>query len=74
MYSGPADLVFIEQGTDLLKIRWAAAGGPVTGYRIHYLPLTSLGQQIMAEMKEVSTPSPCGDRPLGSQLEPRGCG
>ncbi|KYO29739.1 collagen alpha-1(VII) chain isoform B [Alligator mississippiensis] len=54
VYSGPADLVFIEQGTDLLKIRWAAAGGPVTGYRIHYLPLTSLGQQIMAEMKEIN--------------------
>ncbi|XP_062977415.1 collagen alpha-1(VII) chain [Elgaria multicarinata webbii] len=53
-YSGPSNLVFVEQGTDMLRIRWTAAGGPVTGYKVQYVPLTGLGQQIMAERQEVS--------------------
>uniref|UniRef100_K7G4Y9 Collagen alpha-1(VII) chain n=1 Tax=Pelodiscus sinensis TaxID=13735 RepID=K7G4Y9_PELSI len=54
VYSGPSNLVFVEQAADALRIRWTAAGGPVTGYKVQYVPLTSLGQQVTAEMKEVS--------------------
>ncbi|KAM6470386.1 collagen alpha-1(VII) chain [Liasis olivaceus] len=54
VYSGPSNLVFVEQGTDMLRIRWTAAGGPVTGYKVQYVPLTGLGQQIMSERQEVS--------------------
>ncbi|XP_053155536.1 collagen alpha-1(VII) chain isoform X2 [Hemicordylus capensis] len=53
-YSGPSNLVFVEQGIDLLKIRWTAAAGPVIGYKVQYVPLTGLGQQIIAERREVS--------------------
>ncbi|KAL8212551.1 UNVERIFIED_CONTAM: hypothetical protein K2H54_050547 [Gekko kuhli] len=53
-YSGPANLVFVDQGTDMLRIRWTAAGGPVTGYKVQYVPLTGLGQPITAERQEVS--------------------
>ncbi|XP_078241389.1 collagen alpha-1(VII) chain isoform X4 [Pogona vitticeps] len=53
-YTGPSNLVFLEQGTSTLRIRWTAAGGPVTGYIVQYVPLTGLGQQIIAERQEVS--------------------
>lgn len=39
----------------MLRIQWTAAGGPVTGYIVQYVPLTGLGQQIIAERQEVST-------------------
>uniref|UniRef100_UPI0010A02E39 collagen alpha-1(VII) chain-like n=1 Tax=Podarcis muralis TaxID=64176 RepID=UPI0010A02E39 len=51
-YGGPSNLVFLEQGTDMLRIRWTAAGGPVIGYKVQYVPLTGLGQQITAERQE----------------------
>lgn len=38
----------------MLRIRWTAAGGPVTGYKVQYVPLTGLGQQITAERQEVN--------------------
>ncbi|XP_013918283.1 PREDICTED: collagen alpha-1(VII) chain, partial [Thamnophis sirtalis] len=56
-YNGPSNLVFMEQGRDMLRIRWTAAGGPVIGYKIQYVPLTGLGQQIMSERQEVSVGS-----------------
>ncbi|KAG8128134.1 hypothetical protein E2320_014986, partial [Naja naja] len=56
-YNGPSNLAFVEQGTDMLRIRWTAAGGPVIGYKIQYVPLTGLGQQIMSERQEVSVGS-----------------
>ncbi|XP_070587488.1 collagen alpha-1(VII) chain-like, partial [Erythrolamprus reginae] len=52
-----SNLAFVEQGTDMLRIRWTAAGGPVIGYKIQYVPLTGLGQQIMSERQEVSVGS-----------------
>ncbi|KAL7986113.1 hypothetical protein Chor_011279, partial [Crotalus horridus] len=52
-YNGPSNLAFVEQGTDMLRIRWTAAGGPVIGYKIQYVPLTGLGQQIMSERQEI---------------------
>uniref|UniRef100_A0A8C0GBP7 Collagen alpha-1(VII) chain n=1 Tax=Chelonoidis abingdonii TaxID=106734 RepID=A0A8C0GBP7_CHEAB len=54
MAHGPSNLVFVEQTVDMLRIRWTAAGGPVTGYKVQYVPLTGLGQQVTAEMQEVS--------------------
>ncbi|KAK9406165.1 collagen alpha-1VII chain [Crotalus adamanteus] len=56
-YNGPSNLAFVEQGTDMLRIRWTAAGGPVIGYKIQYVPLTGLGQQIMSERQEISVGS-----------------
>ncbi|XP_026576616.1 collagen alpha-1(VII) chain-like [Pseudonaja textilis] len=56
-YNGPSNLAFMEQGTDMLRIRWTAAGGPVIGYKIQYVPLNGLGQQIMSERQEVSVGS-----------------
>ncbi|XP_058023138.1 collagen alpha-1(VII) chain isoform X1 [Ahaetulla prasina] len=56
-YNGPSNLAFVEQGIDMLRIRWTAAGGPVIGYKIQYVPLTGLGQQIMSERQEVSVGS-----------------
>ncbi|XP_032094990.1 collagen alpha-1(VII) chain [Thamnophis elegans] len=56
-YNGPSNLVFVEQGRDMLRIRWTAAGGPVIGYKIQYVPLTGLGQQVMSERQEVSVGS-----------------
>lgn len=38
----------------MLRIHWTAAGGPVTGYKVQYVPLTGLGQPITAERQEVS--------------------
>uniref|UniRef100_A0A8C3RII3 Collagen alpha-1(VII) chain n=1 Tax=Chelydra serpentina TaxID=8475 RepID=A0A8C3RII3_CHESE len=54
MAHGPSNLVFVEQTVNMLRIRWTAAGGPVTGYKVQYVPLTGLGQQVTAEMQEVS--------------------
>nr|XP_048713923.1 collagen alpha-1(VII) chain isoform X3 [Caretta caretta] len=54
VYSGPSNLVFVEQAVNMLRIRWTAAGGPVTGYKVQYVPLTGLGQQVTAEMQEVN--------------------
>ena len=46
----------LERGLDQLRIRWTAASGPVTGYRVQRVPLTGLGQPIVAERQEVSAP------------------
>ncbi|KAM3848241.1 collagen alpha-1(VII) chain [Vipera latastei] len=56
-YNGPSNLAFVEQGTDMLRIRWTAAGGPVIGYKVQYVPLTGLGQQILSERQEISVGS-----------------
>ncbi|XP_062825428.1 collagen alpha-1(VII) chain [Anolis carolinensis] len=53
-YVGPSNLVFLEQRPDMLRIRWTAAGGPVTGYKVQYVPLTGLGQEVTAERQEIS--------------------
>ncbi|RLV99448.1 hypothetical protein DV515_00009730 [Chloebia gouldiae] len=53
-HTGPSNLEIPEQGLDHLQIRWRAASGPITGYRVQYVPLTGLGQPIMAERQEVS--------------------
>ncbi|KAL2299817.1 hypothetical protein Nmel_012667 [Mimus melanotis] len=53
-HTGPSNLEISEGGLDHLRIRWRAASGPITGYRVQYVPLTGLGQPIMAERQEVS--------------------
>ncbi|KAF4799411.1 hypothetical protein TURU_054803 [Turdus rufiventris] len=53
-HAGPSNLEIPEEGLDHLRIRWRAASGPITGYRVQYVPLTGLGQPIMAERQEVS--------------------
>ncbi|XP_025931268.1 collagen alpha-1(VII) chain [Apteryx rowi] len=53
-HAGPTDLEFVERGPDLLRIRWTAASGPVTGYTVQHVPLTGLGQPLTAERQEVS--------------------
>ncbi|XP_062441893.1 collagen alpha-1(VII) chain [Rhea pennata] len=53
-HAGPADLQFVERGADLLRIRWTAAGGPVTGYAVRHAPLAGQGQPLEAERREVS--------------------
>ncbi|NWV63250.1 CO7A1 protein, partial [Malurus elegans] len=53
-HTGPSNLEIPERGFDHLQIRWRAASGPITGYRVQYVPLTGLGQPIMAERQEVS--------------------
>nr|XP_041574710.1 collagen alpha-1(VII) chain isoform X10 [Taeniopygia guttata] len=53
-HTGPSNLEIPERGLDHLQIRWRAASGPITGYRVQYVPLTGLGQPIMAERQEVS--------------------
>lgn len=47
----------LERGLDQLRIRWTAASGPVTGYRVQHVPLTGLGQPIVTERQEVSAPT-----------------
>ncbi|XP_015244883.1 PREDICTED: collagen alpha-1(VII) chain [Cyprinodon variegatus] len=51
-FSGPSDLQFTGQTTDSLRFRWSPAGGPVSGYAIQYVPLSGLGQPIVAELRE----------------------
>ncbi|RMC00145.1 hypothetical protein DUI87_23556 [Hirundo rustica rustica] len=53
-HTGPSNLEIPEQSLNHLRIRWRAASGPITGYRVQYVPLTGLGQPIMAERQEVS--------------------
>ncbi|KAK2534726.1 Col7a1 [Columba livia] len=53
-HAGPSNLEILERGLDQLRIRWAAASGPVTGYRVQHVPLTGLGQPVVAERQEVS--------------------
>ncbi|NXY20585.1 CO7A1 protein, partial [Atrichornis clamosus] len=53
-HTGPSNLEILERGLNHLRIRWTAATGPITGYRVQYVPLTGLGQPIMAERQEVS--------------------
>ncbi|NXD66125.1 CO7A1 protein, partial [Eolophus roseicapillus] len=53
-HTGPSNLEFLERGLDQLWIRWTAASGPVTGYRVQRVPLTGLGQPVVAERQEVS--------------------
>ncbi|KAM4654580.1 collagen alpha-1(VII) chain [Amazona ochrocephala] len=53
-HTGPSNLEFLERGLDQLRIRWTAASGPVTGYRLQRVPLTGLGQPVVAERQEVS--------------------
>lgn len=65
-HTGPSNLEILEQGLDHLRIRWRAASGPITGYRVQYVPLTGLGQPIMAERQEVSTPTSLLRVPGGS--------
>uniref|UniRef100_A0A8C2VNE3 Collagen alpha-1(VII) chain n=1 Tax=Chinchilla lanigera TaxID=34839 RepID=A0A8C2VNE3_CHILA len=55
--SGPRDLVLSETGSQSLRVQWTAASGPVTGYRVHYTPLTGLGQPLPSERKEVNVPA-----------------
>ncbi|XP_065543694.1 collagen alpha-1(VII) chain [Lathamus discolor] len=52
--AGPSNLEFLERGLDQLHIRWTAASGPVTSYRLQRVPLTGLGQPVVAERQEVS--------------------
>lgn len=54
---GPSNLEILERGLNQLQIRWTAASGPVTGYRVQRVPLTGLGQPIVAERQEVSAPT-----------------
>ncbi|XP_058844205.1 collagen alpha-1(VII) chain-like isoform X2 [Acipenser ruthenus] len=56
-FTGPSSLVFFQETFDSVRMRWAAAGGPVIGYKIQYTPLTGLGQPITAELREVSVAS-----------------
>lgn len=56
-HTGPSNLEIPERGLDHLRVRWRAASGPITGYRVQYVPLTGLGQPIMAERQEVSAPT-----------------
>ncbi|XP_051483825.1 collagen alpha-1(VII) chain [Apus apus] len=53
-HAGPSNLEILEQGLNQLRIRWTAASGPVTGYRLQHVPLTGLGQPVVAERQEVS--------------------
>ncbi|XP_058583023.1 collagen alpha-1(VII) chain [Neofelis nebulosa] len=55
--SGPRDLVLSEAGSQSLRVRWTAASGPVTGYKVQYAPLTGLGQPLPGERREVSIPA-----------------
>ncbi|XP_078518525.1 collagen alpha-1(VII) chain [Lissotriton helveticus] len=53
-YKGPTNLVISEPTTESLRIRWTAASGPLTGYKVQYVPLTAVGQQITAERQELN--------------------
>ncbi|XP_018114574.1 collagen alpha-1(VII) chain isoform X2 [Xenopus laevis] len=53
-YTGPSNLVFSDQTANSMRIQWAAATGPVTGYKVLYVPLTGLGQQIPSELREIT--------------------
>uniref|UniRef100_H0W5D3 Collagen alpha-1(VII) chain n=1 Tax=Cavia porcellus TaxID=10141 RepID=H0W5D3_CAVPO len=55
--SGPRDLVLSELGSQSLRVQWTAASGPVTGYRVHYHPLSGLGRPLPNERKEVEVPA-----------------
>ncbi|KAK5612077.1 hypothetical protein CRENBAI_000744 [Crenichthys baileyi] len=51
-FSGPSNLQFTGQTTDSLRFRWSPAGGPVSGYAIQYVPLSGLGQPIIAKLRQ----------------------
>lgn len=64
VFVGPSNLQFIGQTSDSLRFRWSPAGGPVSAYVIQHVPLTGLGQPVIAEMRQVSS----GVRP-NNQIE-----
>ncbi|XP_059186339.1 collagen alpha-1(VII) chain [Centropristis striata] len=51
-FSGPSNIQFTGQTADSLRLRWSAAGGPVSGYVVQYVPLSGLGQPITAELRQ----------------------
>ncbi|KAG7283236.1 hypothetical protein CRUP_004978 [Coryphaenoides rupestris] len=51
-FSGPSNIQFVSQTSDLLRFRWSPAGGPVSGYVVQYTPLSGLGQPITAELRQ----------------------
>ncbi|XP_032892887.1 collagen alpha-1(VII) chain isoform X3 [Amblyraja radiata] len=51
---GPTNLIFSEKGFESMRIRWTAAVGPVTGYKVQYTPLNALGFPISAELQEIT--------------------
>jgi len=67
-HAGPSNLEILERGLDQLRIRWTAASGPVTGYRVQRVPLTGLGQPVVAERQEVSAPTCLLADPRGPRL------
>lgn len=54
-FVGPSNLQFTGQTSDSLRFRWSPAGGPVSAYVIQHVPLTGLGQPVIAEMRQVSS-------------------
>ncbi|XP_028680004.2 collagen alpha-1(VII) chain isoform X1 [Erpetoichthys calabaricus] len=53
-FTGPSNLIFLDEQNDSVRVRWTAAGGPVTSYKVQYVPLSGLGQKITAELREVT--------------------
>ncbi|XP_031705428.1 collagen alpha-1(VII) chain [Anarrhichthys ocellatus] len=51
-FSGPSNIQFTGQTSDTLRFRWSAAGGPLSGYVVQYVPLSGLGQPITAELRQ----------------------
>ncbi|KAI4827322.1 hypothetical protein KUCAC02_030725, partial [Chaenocephalus aceratus] len=56
-FSGPSNIQFTGQTSDTLRFRWSAAGGPLSGYVIQYVPLSGLGQPITADMRQDTVPA-----------------
>lgn len=52
-FSGPSNLQFTGQTSDSLRFRWNAAGGPLSGYVVQYVPLSGLGQPLTSELRQV---------------------
>ncbi|XP_043564554.1 collagen alpha-1(VII) chain-like [Chiloscyllium plagiosum] len=52
--NGPSNLIFSDEGFESMRIRWTAAHGPVTGYKVQYTPFSILGLPISAELREIT--------------------
>ncbi|XP_069798438.1 collagen alpha-1(VII) chain-like [Narcine bancroftii] len=51
--AGPSNLIFSDKGFESMRIHWTVAVGPVTGYRVQYTPLNTLGFLISDELREI---------------------
>ncbi|KAM9846061.1 uncharacterized protein col7a1l [Aulostomus maculatus] len=57
---GPRDLQVSELGHDSLRLTWSQATGDVTGYRLLVIPLSSKGQLLHSQQRQIDLKADVG--------------